>query len=113
MTNINHEQDPQAEVAGHNEYLLPEERARALFDELAGTYEFITETGRATTRPVLEALITYCESFTYRNIAGGMRETYEEALEDARTGRGIAEIENSIRDWRQARQQAVMNEEGK
>jgi len=83
-----------------------EEPAFQLFKNLCGQYEFWTDYGRAKSRRVLAALLAFYDSDYGADIYREMSEMYDDALEDARTGRGDAEVENSIRDGRLARQQA-------
>ena len=83
---------------------LPEELARLLFHKLARTYPLVTEEWRAKRRPLLEALIAYEYD---QEIAAAMRDKYEHVVEDARTGRADAEIEDRMRDMRLKRQQAA------
>ena len=84
--------------------LLPEELVRLLFNKLARTYPLVTEEWRIKRRPLLEALIAYEYD---PKIAAAMRDKYEDVLEDARTGRADAEIEDRMRDMRLKRQQAA------
>src|SRR5215813_5476359 len=83
-----------------------EEPAFELFKELCGQYEFWTPEARARSRRVLAALLAFYDSDYGADVYREMSEMYDEALEDARVGRGDAEVENSIRDGRLARQQA-------
>jgi hypothetical protein len=63
-----------------------------LFDRLCGYYEWTNDPGRAQSRKILEAIIDY---FSYdASITDAMRVMYAGALEDARTGRNEAELEN-------------------
>lgn len=93
MTNVKDRPDP-----------LPEELARVLFHKLARTYGLVTEEWRTKRRPMLEALIAYEYD---EKIAAAMRDKYEDVLEDARTGRADAEIEDRMRDMRLKRQKAA------
>jgi len=83
---------------------LPEELARLLFHKLARTYPLVTEEWRAKRRPLLEALIAYEYD---QEIAAAMRDKYEHVVEDARTGRADAEIEDRMRDMRPKQQRAA------
>ena len=80
---------------------IPEELARVLFNKLAKTYPLVTEEWRIKRRPLLEALIAHEYD---EKIASAMRDKYEDGLEDARTGRADAEIEDRMRDMRLKRQ---------
>ena len=83
---------------------LPEELARLLFHKLARTYPLVTEEWRAKRRPLLEALIAYEYD---QEIAAAMRDKYEDVVEDARTGRADAEIEDRMRDMRPKQQRSA------
>ena len=85
-----------------------EESAFGLFTELADRYEWYGDEARAQMRKLLSALIEY---FAYDTaVANEMVALYGEALEDARTGRGHAEVENFVRDVNLAGQQASEQE---
>jgi hypothetical protein len=83
-----------------------------LFKELCGQYEWCTDVWRTKTRKVLEALIAYYDSDYHADVSREMAEMYEDALDDARVGRGDAEVENLLRDGRLARQQAISEQDG-
>jgi hypothetical protein len=83
-----------------------ESPAFELFKELCGQYEFWTPEARAKSRRVLAALLAFYDDDYSADVHREMAAMYDEALEDARTGRGEAEVENFLRDDRLARQQA-------
>jgi hypothetical protein len=71
---------------------------------MCGQYEWCTDVFRTKAIKVLEALIEFYDSDN--DVASEMIEMYESVLDDARTCRGEAEVENWMRDERLARQQA-------
>src|SRR5262249_25405702 len=83
-----------------------ESLAFPLFEKMCGQYEWCTDVWRTRTRKVIEALLAYYDSDYYADVSREMVEMYEDALDDARTCRGEAEVENLLRDGQQARQQA-------
>jgi hypothetical protein len=89
-----------------------EEPAFQLFKELCGQYEWWTPEARAKSRKILAALLTFYDSDYGADISREMAAMYDEALEDARTCRGEAEVENFHRDVQRARQQADSEKEG-
>jgi len=82
-----------------------EEPAFELFKNLCGQYEWCTDVWGTRMRKLIEALIVYFDWYE-PNVSREMIEMYESAIEDARIGRGHAEIENMLRDEPQAQQQA-------
>jgi hypothetical protein len=83
---------------GLNPVTETDSAAFALFEDLCGQYEWVTEIWRAKMRKVLAALIDYYDTpFDAQNCAA-LNEMYDVALEDARLGRGDAEVENLHRD---------------
>src|SRR5262245_48169438 len=75
-----------------------EEPAFELFKTLCGQYEFWTPEARARSRKILAALLAFYDSDYGADVYREMSEMYDDALEDARVGRGDAEIENLHRD---------------
>jgi hypothetical protein len=76
-----------------------EKPAFALFKEMCGMYEFSTDPWREKMRKVLEALINHYDTDWDKHSAYlEMCAMYADTLEDARLGRGEAELENWTRD---------------
>src|SRR5262245_42617975 len=75
-----------------------EEPAFQLFKNLCGQYEFWTPEGRTKSRKILAALLAFYDDDYGADVYREMAEMYDDALDDARTGRGWAEIENLHRD---------------
>jgi len=73
-----------------------ESSAFELFKNLCGQYEFLTPEARAQSRKVLAALLAFYDSDS--DIYKAMLLMYDDALDDARTGRVDAELENLHRD---------------
>jgi hypothetical protein len=90
-------------ATGLNPVTETDSAAFALFEDLCGQYEWCTDHGRAKMRKVLAALIGYYDTdFDAKNCAA-LNEMYDVALEDARLGRGDAEVENFSRNARARR----------
>jgi hypothetical protein len=86
-----------------SKYYLTQELASRFCQGLCNQYEFTSEGWRAKSRELIESLIEYFTDYD-PVVADEMIHMYAVALEDARLGRGDAELENSHRDWQ--RQQA-------
>jgi hypothetical protein len=81
-----------------------QEPAYQLFCKMCDQYEWCTDEWRTRMRPLIEALLRY---FDYdANASVELAEMFREALKNARTCRGMAQLENWLRNERLARQQA-------
>ena len=91
-------------------YASVDDLAYWLCKKLCGEYEWTSDPWRVKSQELIHALIAYfsdCEC--YATFAHGLNEMYLGAVEDARLGRGEAEVESLHRDtraWQQSTKEA-------